>query len=249
MRLHAYLKMLLQVPKTLGEGPVVLMQTRGANIRRAHHAVHSILAGVVRPRAIVLVVQGEPSLQLEALEHDNLLEISCPISDYGPHSVWYAPVRHMENPFVIAADDVLYDSQWLARLCACAASYPDCMVCGGAAFMEGEYPRAWKYTHAFDGPSHMLFPLHRAGVYCNAKVLRAMHHTPAPDLMITCRTSLDVHLKYMALSTLSKIVLPKGSPASLLEIPDTTPMYQDHDACFTKHIPRSWLELENAIKG
>jgi DNA-directed RNA polymerase subunit K/omega len=129
-RLHAcvalvYLRLRNLVARgaATGSAPVVVsLTTYGERIHTVSVAIESIARGKVRPQRLLLWLDSREQIEarpesLRRLERRGV-EILL-TANYGPHTKYYPFVQSLERhhvPLVTSDDDVIYPSNWLARL-------------------------------------------------------------------------------------------------------------------------------------
>ncbi|WP_370290690.1 hypothetical protein [Nocardioides sp.] len=114
---------------------IVSLTTFPARVGKAHLALHTVLKGKTRPRAIVLVLssdefpqQSAPTPELAALQDRGLVLHFAPgnIRSYKK----LLPVRDLypDDPIITIDDDVLYPPEWLDELAHAHRETPDAIV-------------------------------------------------------------------------------------------------------------------------
>lgn len=115
-----------------GSAPVVVSLTSyGDRIRTVSVAIESIARGKVRPQRLLLWLDNTEQLESRPLSLRRLQRRGLEIRlshNYGPHTKYYpfvqATARHTV-PLVTADDDIIYPSNWLARLVDANRRHPD----------------------------------------------------------------------------------------------------------------------------
>lgn len=191
-----------------GEHPVaVSVTTHGTRLARVHTCIQSIVAGKVRPRRLILWLNGHPdgtvlSAPLRRLQHRGL-EIRY-VPNYGPHTKYFPYVEQFSGdqlPLVTADDDGIYAKHWLQGLLHAHQSAPEHIHCYWARRLVIEKGQIKPYltwqTVATCEPSHQNFALGVSGVIYPPKFLMALHHA-GEGFKDTCPKADDIWLHAMA---------------------------------------------------
>lgn len=208
----------------------VSMTTHGSRLQTVHTAIQSIVSGRVRPKRFVLWLNRDPlsqtlTPQLKRLQKRGL-EVRY-VANFGPHTKYFPYVNQFcsdELPMVIADDDVIYSSNWLADLLAAHRLAPQLVHCHLAreiAFDAGNLAPYVRWTYAAStNPSFRHFALGFAGVIYPAPFLQVLRAS-GDDFMSKCPNADDVWLHVCAVRNGYRIKQLRDTPAYPRPLPFT----------------------------
>ncbi len=193
-----------------GDAPVaVSLTSHSTRVARVHTCIQSIAAGKVRPRRLILWLNGDPDPQALPPELRELqargLEIRH-VPNYGPHTKYFPYVlAHADDglPLVTADDDAIYARDWLRGLVAAHQAHPGCVQGYWALKLQlGADGRVAPYhtwpTVNTDRPCPTHFALGVAGIIYPAALLKALRDA-GDAFRQCCPRADDVWLHAMAL--------------------------------------------------